>query len=635
MDKTVSRTTYDEHLSFFWVLNYNRFVKSDKSRYLPSQDYWGFFPLNQPQFKIRDLTLYSDEQLDSISRYYDMFFYTDAYGVYSNEWYLKGDINERSSLVYGGANYSEVTVLEKMFQQRKLIIGEFNILSSPTSSDVRKDLEDLFQIRYTGWVIRYYEELDTTKNRDIPKWMIRLHNSSQQKLWDYKGKGLVYVNEGGIVFVLKARDELLSEIPVINTKKKYTEYFKVPEYLRYPFWQDIVIPYKEENVIAYYKVHTNERGDSILNFYKVPKVYPAVVGDSAEGLRYYFCGDFSDNPFGYLTSYFKGITYLKKLFYNNQDLSDRRKFFWEYYQPMLTKIMYDYYFKKDRIDRTNPRPLPKRAVDKRPVTVIPDLKRSYEVINSQDPIIDLTPSPMPYGLRKMSALESSQRKTMSTPPSEAVSIQLEEDESYSSKSLSQPAPGESEKKVPDKGQPSVSNQKEKSHESKKIQKSESKDGSEITMKTEPRTLPTIKPPKESASEQPVESEKPFISQKEFIDRMVVLTKSGAFVRAREYFQHGNEAMSGEGNSQNRSVRATSGSSAPSTAGRSWKLIIASFTSEENAKAFAAENANFEIIKLPGTPYYRIAIKTYPTLRDAKNDIASVKESYPDAWLLRI
>ncbi|GCD77092.1 hypothetical protein JCM31826_05740 [Thermaurantimonas aggregans] len=642
MDKTVSRTTYDEHLSLMWVLNYNRFVKPDKSRYIRSEDYWGFFPVNRPQFKIKDLTLYYDEQLDSIADYYDAFYYTDAYGVYSNEWYQKGSINERSSLIYGGANISELTVMEKMFQQRKLLIGEFNLVASPTPYDMRKALEDLFQFRYTGWTLRYYDELDTAKNPDIPKWMIRLHNESQGRPWDYKGPGLAYVNENGTVFVLTKKDDLISEVPVINTKREYAQYYGLPEYLRYPFWQDVVIPYAEENVIANYRVHPNERGDSFLMYYRIPKIYPAVIGDSAEGLRFYFCGDYSDNPFGFLTSYFRGITYIRKLFYNNQDYNDRRKFFWEYYQPLVRKILHDYYFRKDRIDRSTLRPLPKRALRRRVGGIVPEENSSQVEPADRKLKIDPTSSPLPYGLRKIQALLAQETKVASPPSSEKITFEDNQQtlppvrkEERTSQNTSEERPKEKDSKPS-----SAVSSKEPSPTSESTErpiretpKAEEKPAQSSTAK-EQRTMPTLQTPKEKPSDTPVESEKPYVSQKAFIDRLVVLTRSGAFVRGRDYFK---DATANVGNtSYSQAAPASSMSSARSTSARQgWKLIVASFTSEENAKLFVAGRSEFEIVKIPGTPYFRVAVKTYASLREAKADIANIKSSYPDAWLLRI
>jgi len=46
LDKTVPTKERNEHKSFHWVLNHNRYVKPDKERYKLKEDYYGFFPTN-------------------------------------------------------------------------------------------------------------------------------------------------------------------------------------------------------------------------------------------------------------------------------------------------------------------------------------------------------------------------------------------------------------------------------------------------------------------------------------------------------------------------------------------------------------------------------------------------------------
>ena len=227
--------------------------------------------------------------------------------------------------------------------------------------DIRRRFEDIFEMTYTGWTGRYYDELDTLKNGDIPKWMIRLHYQTHQRGWKYEGPGIVYVHEDSRVIVLEASKDLIHEIPILSTEPRFALKYGVPEYIRYPFWFDIVKSHNPANTIANYKVHYKERGDSILSYYNIPKSFPAVIGDSSEELRYYFCGDFSDNPVGYYSSFFKGIPYLRKLLYNNQDYVDRRKFFWEYYRPIVEYAMNDYLKKSPRIDRELKRPIPENT----------------------------------------------------------------------------------------------------------------------------------------------------------------------------------------------------------------------------------------------------------------------------------
>ena len=98
LDKTVLTEQVQEHISLNWVLTYNRYAKkNDKKLYNKTRDYWGFFPLNDEKYNIKDFEKYGDVALDSIARVYDMAYVTDTYGIYSNEWHLNQDISERST----------------------------------------------------------------------------------------------------------------------------------------------------------------------------------------------------------------------------------------------------------------------------------------------------------------------------------------------------------------------------------------------------------------------------------------------------------------------------------------------------------------------------------------------------------
>ncbi|MBT5426819.1 MAG: hypothetical protein HOK84_11530, partial [Bacteroidetes bacterium] len=57
---------------------------------------------------------------------------------------------------------------------------------------------------------------------------------------------------------------------------------------------------------------------------------------------YYFGADFCDNPIKDRSAYFAGSGWLDFMFYDN-DLLRREKFFYEYYRPLMRKIMRTYY----------------------------------------------------------------------------------------------------------------------------------------------------------------------------------------------------------------------------------------------------------------------------------------------------
>ncbi|UTW60944.1 hypothetical protein KFE98_13025 [bacterium SCSIO 12741] len=342
IDKTVLTEEGNEHRSFNWILKHHKFVKPSNEFYEVS-DYLGFFPLDSDQYYISDLELMEPETLDSLADTLDMMYYTDSYGVYSNEWYHYREVSDHVKLIYGRTSEQDYQLLERMHERQKLIMMEFNTIASPTNYKIRKKIEDEFGILWSGWIGRYFFSLDTNKNKELPRWIIRLYLEQNEGDWPYKDAGIVMVHESDKIVILEKENDLIHEVPIINTDVYYREFFDVPQYIRYPFWFDISYLQYDDLVVSTFKIHTNHRGDSILKANKIPKEFPAVLGDHIINRFYYFAGDFADNPIPFTAVYSRGIENLDFFLYNNRDLSDRKKFFWRYYRPMVSKIMHDYY----------------------------------------------------------------------------------------------------------------------------------------------------------------------------------------------------------------------------------------------------------------------------------------------------
>ena len=342
VDKTVLTPDGNEHRSFNWVLKHHKYVKPDKSFY-ELEDYRGFFPLDSEKFYIDDLDMYSDEQLDSLSDTLDMVYFTDTYGIYFNEWYKHAELTEHSEIIYGRTSDNDFELMQKMHEKQKLILTEFNTIASPTSIKVRKKMEKEFGVKWSGWVGRYFFSLDTLKNPELPRWVVHLFKRQHKGEWPFKESGIVFVHDDETICVLEKDIDLEHEVPIINTDKYYQDFYGIAEHIRYPFWFDISYLEYDDLVVSTYKIHSNERGDSILAHYNIPKEFPAVLGDHIINRFYYFAGDFADNPIAFSAVYSRGIEHLDFFLYENSDLSDRKKFFWRYYRPMMVKIMSDYY----------------------------------------------------------------------------------------------------------------------------------------------------------------------------------------------------------------------------------------------------------------------------------------------------
>ena len=355
LDKTVLTSKGQEHVSFSWILKHDNYVRSNGEPYKSNIDYFGFFPNDSGNYKIKDFNNFNPVLLDSLSTAYDMVYYTDLYGIYEGEWheqypevapeysnYVDNSL-EHTRKIYGGMTYNELELLHKMKVQKKLIITEFNVIASPTSNNIRKDFEKEFNMEWTGWVGRYYETLDTTVNKELPRWMKKNYRLQHNDIWPFHKSGIVFVRNDDKIEILENKTHLNIELPVIHTSKEYMTKYGLPEEMKYPFWFDIIKTSGENKIVSEYKLSPNQNGSELLRAYGIPKVFPAVIEhDSTDYKFHYFAGDFSDSSIGLNSSKFKWINIFSNFSYQ-LSAQERVSFFWDYYRPMMSEIMKNYY----------------------------------------------------------------------------------------------------------------------------------------------------------------------------------------------------------------------------------------------------------------------------------------------------
>lgn len=344
VDKTVLFTSGQEHASLNWVLRSNKFAKTNKDLYMVNRDYFGFFPNQNKQFGLKGLERATEDELEKLSFDSDMTYITDTYGIYSKEWYLGKNITERQRLLYGGLSPNDLLFLKKMKQKKKLIITEFNTFATPTSDLVAREFERTFKIKWTGWIGKYFDSLDTLENKELPHWLVENYMRQNNKKWSFKKSGIAFVHKSDKIVVLEHKQDLNSEVPFILTGKEEREKYNIPKRIKYPFWFDVIQTSRENKVISFYDLKVSEVGRKILNKNNIPSQFPAIIEHYRDDYKfYYFCGDFADNPISQTGSYFKGSAYFRKLFYNDDIAAERVSFFWEFYRPMMTKILNKYH----------------------------------------------------------------------------------------------------------------------------------------------------------------------------------------------------------------------------------------------------------------------------------------------------
>ncbi|MBG9376221.1 hypothetical protein I5907_08240 [Panacibacter sp. DH6] len=350
IDKTVLTSKGQEHASFSWVLNHEKYTKNKTSLYDVSSDYFGFFPGKDEQYKLKGLERFSTNDLEKLSNDADLVYVTDAYGIYRNEWYKENRKTERSGIVYGGMSTEDMHYLEMMKAKHKLILTEFNCIGSPTNDHIRARFEENFGLRWTGWTGRYFNSLDTLENPELPRWIIRDYQRDHNNQWNFKKAGIVFVNTTDEVVILETKNHLNDALPKIITNAAGTAHFNLPQTMPYPFWFDVTMADTAVNtVIANFSIDVNEAGKKSLTEKGIPCSFPAVQYHRQNDYTFfYFSADFSDNPVNLFSSRFSAVESMKFLFYNHFDELNRAAFFWKYYRPLVTTILKDYYHTKPK-----------------------------------------------------------------------------------------------------------------------------------------------------------------------------------------------------------------------------------------------------------------------------------------------
>jgi hypothetical protein len=344
IDKTVVNTNSNEHRSVNWILDYEKYTRSDGSLYDISKDYYGFFPGDHERYTIHDFEKMDDGDLDSLTSVFDLVYFTDTYGVLGNEWYRHRDRNESSISIYGGLSEKDMLFLKMMKEKKKPIVTEFNTIAYPTTHDVRTDFENTFGIKWTGWMARYIASLDTVDNPDLPKSIVRKYKSEHGGAWNFTNEGMLFIHEDGRILVLEKGRGLNDAIPKIYTDKKFQSRFSLPLKIIYPYLIDIISNRDSSNqIVSSYYIETTSEGEKILSANGIPKSFPCIIHREKDYSFYYFCGDFADNPTKFRFAKLFGIRTLKFLMYNAIDVTDRNRFFWEYYLPLMQTIFKEAY----------------------------------------------------------------------------------------------------------------------------------------------------------------------------------------------------------------------------------------------------------------------------------------------------
>lgn len=328
IDKTVPSSDFREHKGLVWILNNKKIINAKTNKpFFYNKDYYGFHPQKNNVFTTSNYSN-SGEKVDLI-------YITDTYGVYDSDFGKLNERGERSQLIYGGINSNEIEAIRNPTYMGSTLIAEFNTFATPTKLDQRKELYDLLGLKWSGWIGRYFNNLE--KGVEVPDWAIENYEKNYNTQWAFKKGGLIFVNENDSIIIIEDKDLLLKGVDFELTKKG-SDFFNKNLKVKYDYWFDIVETSLISNTLANYNIKLSDSALRVLEENGIPTEFPAVIRqENSQYVSYYFAGDYSDYPD---TPNFYKLKNWPKIM-EKAPLPRTDAFFWKAYVPMMNKILHE------------------------------------------------------------------------------------------------------------------------------------------------------------------------------------------------------------------------------------------------------------------------------------------------------
>ena len=329
-DKIIKENVYRKHQGFYWILNQQRYVKSDGTKYDYTRDYFG------PMLDEEGAYDHSVELRDAQTKP-DMVYLSDAYGMGNDTYgYYNG-----GTPFNGGISDDDMSFLSFAYESGAPIIAEMALFSSPMSDSVRSQLTTLLGVTPTGWIGRYLVDLEDFT--DVPDWAPPMYEQQEGVEWRFTGPGILLVSDEGEIIVLEQNTDFNTKnLLKIYVNEDYKKEFGECGKCNFYNWFELIEPnYGVEN-IATFEFDLNATGmEKIKELNNTPR-FCAVARRQEDGYApvYYFSGDFNDyvngNRYGnfcFANQFFRFLSYDRQ--------GDISNFYWRFYNPMIRRILHD------------------------------------------------------------------------------------------------------------------------------------------------------------------------------------------------------------------------------------------------------------------------------------------------------
>jgi len=168
-----------------------------------------------------------------------------------------------------------------------------------------------------------------------------LYKKKTREAWPFTNAGIILLKGENEILVLEEGTHLENALPFIVTGQEEAENYNLAVQVAFVKPFDIVDPINNE-ALSNFKLMTTEEGELLLDKHFLSNEFPAVIVNPGNVRSVYFCGDFATSNLPPWTARFGSLNILQGLLYKSGDMNDTRRFFWEYYKPLLTGMLNDY-----------------------------------------------------------------------------------------------------------------------------------------------------------------------------------------------------------------------------------------------------------------------------------------------------
>jgi hypothetical protein len=342
VDKTVPFKDRREHRALYWLFIQNKFVDPDKSGearwYDYKTDYIGYYPGLGPG-QGSSAALIAPEALADR----DLLYISDTYGVYAADYtQFSGDIAStiHSPEIFGGMSADETTAVEDFAKRGKTIIAEFNTCASPTELSVRRRLEAVLGVTWTGWVGRYF--VDFRDKEDVPDWLYQMYEKKYNKKWDVTGSGYMLCRDEAQEFIilLDGRDVYPGGLEFVP-QRTYTDsdVMQGVKPCTFTYWFDVVLPAKDTEVLAQYQFSLTDSGRAKLAERGLEPIFAAICRQQNDHVSYYIAGEMVDFNRSMGPPDTRLALYVNRSFFSHAQASNESFFFWHTSYPLMSNIL--------------------------------------------------------------------------------------------------------------------------------------------------------------------------------------------------------------------------------------------------------------------------------------------------------